>query len=62
MSLYRIEQDSPVVNYILVVSVFLYFSYFSHVFNKGERTTWSCNPHTKTLIPGKASKSGLIGV
>jgi hypothetical protein len=24
--------------------------------------TWSRNPYTKTLIPGKPSKSGLIGV
>ena len=24
--------------------------------------TWSRNPHTKTPIPGKPSKSGLIGV
>jgi hypothetical protein len=24
--------------------------------------TWSRNPHTKTLIPGKPSKSGLIGM
>jgi len=24
--------------------------------------TWSLNPHTKTPIPGKPSKSGLIGV
>ncbi|KAJ6856544.1 hypothetical protein NC651_038246 [Populus alba x Populus x berolinensis] len=24
--------------------------------------TWSRNPHTKTSIPGKPSKSGLIGV
>jgi hypothetical protein len=24
--------------------------------------TWSCNPHAKTPIPGKPSKSGLIGV
>jgi hypothetical protein len=24
--------------------------------------TWSRNPHAKTLIPGKPSKSGLIGV
>jgi hypothetical protein len=25
-------------------------------------TTWSRNPYAKTLIPGKPSKSGLIGV
>jgi hypothetical protein len=24
--------------------------------------TWSRNPHAKTQIPGKPSKSGLIGV
>jgi hypothetical protein len=24
--------------------------------------TWSRNPHAKTPIPGKPSKSGLIGV
>jgi hypothetical protein len=24
--------------------------------------TWSHNPHTKTPIPGKLNKSGLIGV
>jgi hypothetical protein len=24
--------------------------------------TWSCNSHAKTPIPGKPSKSGLIGV
>jgi len=26
------------------------------------RTSWSRNPHSKTLIPEKPSKSGLIGV
>jgi hypothetical protein len=26
------------------------------------RTSWSRNPHAMTLIPGKPSKSGLIGV
>jgi hypothetical protein len=26
------------------------------------QTSWSCNPHAKTPIPKKPSKSGLIGV
>jgi hypothetical protein len=37
-----------------------YFKYF--FFYANLVITWSCNSHAKTPIPGKPSKSGLIGV
>jgi len=36
---------------------------FAKIYNDANLViTWSCNSHAKTSIPGKPSKSGLIGV